>query len=235
MLPPPPKRVSLVIATPSFDGSFVEAYVAGLLASERALRDADIDMNWVSTSNCPVLSSARASLVATFLESGASHLLFVDADQGFTSVDVLRLLSHDVPFVAAICARWEGGHFDIRGDLQMDPKRPGVARIVSGGVVGLGFAMIQRSVFLRLAEAYPERRMWVQEDMPLYDFFPITVENGEWYHEDQSFEKLWQDIGGDVLVDLSIRVSHWKMTDIAGPVPLAALQAEIDRRNAAAA
>ena len=67
----------------------------------------------------------------------------------------------------------------------------------------------------------------------LWNFFPITVENAEVHDEDFSFCNLYRATGGEILVDLSIRVSHWKMTDIAGPVPLDALKATMARRAVA--
>ena len=228
------RRTSVVIGTPSLHGDFCGSYVGSLMATVVALAQAGIGVDWAYLPGCPVLSSARAELAARFLKSASTHLLFVDADHGWSPNDVLRLLSHDASFVAATYARWQGGDFDIAGDLQMDPNRPGVARI--GGAVGLGFALLTRGLFEQMARSYPERRMREpgREGRSLYNFFPITVENGEAFDEDYNFCNLWHTIGGEILVDLNIRISHWKSTDIAGPVPIDALQAEMARRAAAA-
>ena len=103
----------MLIATPTLDGCFCGAYVGGLMNSVRVLSQAGVGVDWVYFSHAPVLSTVRAQIVPRFLDSGASHLLCVDADQGWRGEDVLRLLSHNAPFVTAAYARWQGAAFDV--------------------------------------------------------------------------------------------------------------------------
>ena len=50
----------------------------------------------------PSVERARNILTANFLESDCTHLLFIDADIGFSAEDVARIASHDQPVVGGM-------------------------------------------------------------------------------------------------------------------------------------
>ena len=58
-------------------------------------------LTWHLMEDDAMITRARAELVASFLKTDATHLLFIDADIGFASEQVFRLLDFGSDFCAA--------------------------------------------------------------------------------------------------------------------------------------
>jgi hypothetical protein len=88
---PPPVPVRLLVATPLYDGAqadYLRSVVGLAGAAERA--GAACSFAWLS--NNAVIDRARNVLVAAFLQSDATHLVFIDGDIGFVPEDLLALV-----------------------------------------------------------------------------------------------------------------------------------------------
>ncbi len=106
----------------------------------------------------------RNMLVATAIEQGSTHLMFVDADMLFPPDGIMRLLKHNKDIVAA--------NYNVRVDPQSnDAGGPTVKMMVDGVVVsmtgdgvpdslfkcyglGTGFMLIKLDVFKKLKKPW---------------------------------------------------------------------------------
>ena len=120
-----------------------------------------------------LITRSRNTLVGRFRGTDATHVLFVDADIGFSPEDVFRLVSHghDVigglyPVRASIWddaarARLQGGEDPETAAFRYvgEPSGPvGSDGLVPARYAGTGFLLISRGAIERLVDAYPETR-----------------------------------------------------------------------------
>lgn len=84
---------SLFIGTPAYDFKISIKLAVALAELAQAAVRHGIKMRIGSVCGNAVITKARNQLVAEFLASDSEYLLFVDADIGFTAMDVLRLMA----------------------------------------------------------------------------------------------------------------------------------------------
>ena len=215
---------SVAILTPSYDGRFIEPYVQSLMRIMDELRARGIATGWIPRIGCALLPQVRNALAANFLVSEATHALWVDSDISWSPLDVVRLLEHDVDFVAATYrAKNLSGRFlhGARQGARLDPQ----AGLIKVEFIGAGFMLSKRTVFERIAAAYPEGRLdgralsfglSVAAQGQFHDYFPTRCPAGEYVGEDVGFYRLWRSISGQVWLDPSIRLTHYGMHGFTG-------------------
>ena len=206
----------LVIATPAFGGQVTSPYLLSMMRTVVLCCQKGITHQLHVNAGDSLISRARALLLAEFLRTEASHLLWVDADMSWDAEDVVKLLMHDKDFVCGayrqkreelkwnFCLRREDGskapYDDVRGLIQ-----------IGGG--GLGFALVKRCVADRLVEAHPERSFTQTlndgTELPCWDLFgPVGVAGDAFYGEDVVFCNYWTALGGEIWLDPSIQLGH---------------------------
>jgi hypothetical protein len=230
----------LLVATPCYGGQVSVKYVASVLALQRVADQRGLRIDFVHLSNAALITHARNKLVAHFLnEPAATHLLFIDADQGFDPDQALRLLSFGAEVSAAVSPRkvlnWEkieravkeGRSASVAGlDYVVNFKGSDQLTVRNGfaqaTAIGTGFMLIARSALLKLRDAYPELRSWIdaadREAGSYYGLFDCMIdsETGASLSEDLAFCKRWSDIGGEIWVDTQSKLSHTGPTTYYG-------------------
>jgi hypothetical protein len=227
-----------MIGTPAFGGQVTSLYATSMLAFQSyCLVKNEVDFNVTVQWGDSLITRARQDVVTRFLDTPqATHLLFVDGDIGFAPEQVFRLLQFDTDFVAGIYPykKVEMGKIralSLAGHPQLEAaslsytcevEDPTKVEIRSGFAkvryAGLGFALIKRSVFLRMEERYPELNYtggFITAD-PLtaskhrYAFFNCMIDEktGTYLSEDHSFSRRWLDMGGEIWADLGSRLQH---------------------------
>jgi hypothetical protein len=186
--------------------------------------------------NDSLITRARNSLVRTALDNPATtHLMFIDADIGFTLDQVARMISFDREVVAgmyplklihydeAVLARVRAGEplqtAQIRyvGAPFADERRREEDGFVTAEYAGSGFMLIKREAIERMIEAYPETRYTAAHDRAFpsrspnqYALFDCVIdpETGEYLSEDYTFCRRWRAIGGEVWLDARSALIH---------------------------
>ena len=225
----------LIIATPCYGGLVTSLYAQSLLKLQQACQARSLEVGWLLFNGAALITRARAELVAHFLGgSQASHLLFVDADIGFESAQVFRLMDFDADITAAAYPAkmidWKRSAEAFTSGLEPAAAMTYVfavedpARIVTrNGFIraryaGTGFLMIRRTALLKLCAAYPQLRyrcVDYQAD-PLTDsayrvaLFDCMIDpaTGKYLSEDFAFCRRWSDLGGEIWIDVESKLTH---------------------------
>lgn len=192
---------SLFIGSPLMDGSCKWAYMAGALQAMTVFRDriafeADLHSS---------LPKSRDTLTARFLDSGASHMLCIDSDIGWTPADAQKLLSTGKDFISGIYSKKQPDReIPVRlldqGTVQNLVRE---AEYVPGGFLLLSRPCIERMVGAYRRLAYPSKRGTV------WALWAEMFEGGQYSGEDVSFCRRWRAIGGQIFVHCGVVLSHY--------------------------
>ena len=232
-------RINLVVATPCFGGQVSSINASSIIAVQRALRaKSNVDFKIHLRDGDALITRARANLVTLFLDDPqASHLLFVDADIGFTPDQVFRLIESGADVVAGVYpikrVNWakarralDANRPDLPAaslDYVLEVDDPDQVVVVNGFArvryAGTGFLMIRRHVLERMC-AHPAYAslQFVREHshdalagspnrFALFESM-IDPASGTYLSEDFAFCKRWTDIGGEIWADLESRLDH---------------------------
>lgn len=106
--------VKLIIATPCYGGMVYDGYLQSMINLVGLATSLNLPLTLLTMSNESLITRARNELVNTFLNSDATHLMFIDADITFKADDVIQMLKSDADVVAGSyplkAINWEGIH-----------------------------------------------------------------------------------------------------------------------------
>lgn len=243
------ERFQLVIATPCFGGQVSSIYASSLFALQRAVHKlSNVDLKVHLRDGDALITRARANLAALFLDDpAATHLLFVDADIGFSPEQVFRLMESGADMVAG-CYPIKRVNWDkAKRALAAESRRPEAAsldyvleiddpdqiKVVNGFTrvryAGTGFLMIRRHALEQMCAhpAYAPLQFFREHSHDTLAGSPnrfalfecmIDKADGTYLSEDFSFCRRWTDIGGEIWADLDSRLDHVGPTVFHGEV-----------------
>lgn len=228
-----------LIMTPSHDGTFFFNYVTSALQLMAACQDIGMPINFMFRTGDSLVTRVRNHCVAAFLADPQwTHLMWIDADIGYSPQAFYRLLLSDHDIAAGVYPlkreNWPAEGVPA-GTTELDFQQlytrytantgqasdPHVGlHIDSDGFMAVreaptGFMLIKRAVFDRMKAAYPELRY--NPDMldsigaeHYYRFFDVMVdpESNRYLSEDYGFCRLWERLGGTIYVDANSNLSH---------------------------
>lgn len=220
----------LMVGLPCFGGVMYDGLLHGMLDLQRACLERRIPLHYITVRNESLVQRARNRCVAEFLaHPTASHLLFIDADIGFTADAVFRLLAHDKPLIGGLYRRKQLDRVEwVWNRLPPDEERrnPQTGAIACAAV-GTGFMLIRRDVITRMIEATLIRAEdgtvcspwryttapqdgdaggWRDHTFTVFDCF--TDETGNYLSEDYAFCRRWRELGGTVWADPALLLDH---------------------------
>lgn len=230
-------QIQLVIATPCFGGQVASIYASSIFALQTALRGkSNVGLKVHLRDGDALITRARANLVTLFLDDpDATHLLFVDADIGFTHAQVFRLIESGCDVVAGVYpikrvnwdkARWAvgAGRPNLAAaslDYVLEVDDPDRVVVVEGFTrlryAGTGFLMIRRHVLERMCAHYASLKFTREHSHDelvgspnRFALFECMIDpaSGTYLSEDFAFCKRWNDIGGEIWADLESRLDH---------------------------
>lgn len=232
-------QIHLVVATPCFGGQVSSIYAAAIFQLQRTLHGMDgVRLTVHLRDGDALITRARANLVTLFLDDpSATHLLFIDADIGFTPEQVIRLIECGADVVAGVYpikrVNWskarraiEAGHQEVAAsalDYVLELVDPDHVAVVNGFTrvryAGTGFLMIRRQVLERMCahpdyaplQFFREHSHDALAGSPnRFALFECMIDptTGTYLSEDFAFCKRWTDIGGEIWADLESRLDH---------------------------
>jgi hypothetical protein len=233
------ERFHLVVATPCFGGQVSSIYASSIFHLQRVLRSkSNIDLKVHLRDGDALITRARANLVTMFLDDpAATHLLFVDADIGFTPEQVFRLIESGADVVAGTYpikrVNWDKAKRMLEGnrppvpsaalDYVLEINDPDNIVLVNGFTrvryAGTGFLMIRRHALERMCRhpAYASLQFFREHSADAlagspnrFALFECMIDpgSGTYLSEDFAFCKRWTDIGGEIWADLESRLDH---------------------------
>jgi hypothetical protein len=228
----------IAVLTPCFGGMVTAAYHSSMQDFQPACYARGIRLRSKLIAGDALITRARAELVAWFLDSDATHLLFIDADIGFQPEQFFRMLAFNADVVAAAYptkslnfSRITRDAIAGRTNLESASLTYVVAWKDGAGVevtrgfarvrfAGTGFLLVRREAIVKLCAAHPELRYRSthavgqnaaeQGSQHRFALFDPMIEpsTGEYLSEDYAFCKRWTDMGGDIWMDLKSKLDH---------------------------
>jgi hypothetical protein len=172
----------------------------------------------VGSSNLP---RARNELVARFLASDCTDMIFIDDDMGWDPLAILRLVASDKSVIAGVGRKRVDKpnsdpnvwcvHLESSAEHAIVQDAMGAVEVKA---VGTAFMKIERSVFEKMIVAHPEWKRDGHDGMSeavkanYYQFFRFDPDDTMELGEDFVFCKRWRDIGGSIWIDPTIWLAH---------------------------
>ena len=180
------RKNKFFIATPCYGGQLNEPYFRSVIKMMTFFNGHQIPLAFGTIANESLVTRARNVLVAYFLASDYTHLMFIDADIEFQTEDILKLYAHKKDVVVGAYPKKGVAWDKIRANLT-DPankdknlsdrdmasfgsdyainfkfvNKEAKTIAVENGLIklhdaGTGFMMISREAVLKMVKAYPE-------------------------------------------------------------------------------
>ncbi len=201
------------IAMPCYGGMLTESTFMSFIKWANTARQLGIDWTLETMVNESLISRARNTLTAKFLDMPeATHLFFVDADIGWEPWHLLVLLNRDVDVIGGLYPmktmpiKWV-----VNGFEGAEEGPDGLQEVSKAGT---GFLLMKKHVFEKL-NAHPAVKQYKNDigldpkyDQYLKTYFDTAVRQNRYYSEDWTFCENWRDLGGKIWVDKRVLLRH---------------------------
>jgi hypothetical protein len=201
------------LSMPCYGGMLTESTFMSYIKWANTARQLGLDWTMETMTNESLISRARNTLVAKFLNNPQStHLMFIDADIGWEPWHLLVLLNRDVDVIGGLYpmkslpVKWVVNGFD--------GAETGSDGLQEVSKTGTGFMLVKRHVFEKL-NSHPAVKPFNNDiglpkelDQHLRTYYDTAVRDNRYYSEDWTFCENWRDIGGKVWVDKRVLLKH---------------------------
>jgi hypothetical protein len=181
MLPIQPQntesRAKLFVATPMYGGMCTGMYTSGIMQLVGVCGANQMQMYFSFMMNESLITRARNSMAYDFLETDATHLMFIDADISFNPNDIPRMVYADKDIICGIYPKKEINWVSVTEAVKKGVPPDQLSNFTGAFVVnlangenskkgdvnspieiangGTGFMLIKRKVFEDLADKVP--------------------------------------------------------------------------------
>jgi hypothetical protein len=201
------------ICMPCYGGMLTESTFMSYIKWANTCRQLGIDWTMETMTNESLISRARNTLTAKFLNNkDSTHLMFIDADIGWEPWHLLVMLNRDVDVIGGLYpmkslpVKWCVNGFE--------GAQEGADGLQEVSKTGTGFMLIKRGVFEKL-DAHPAVKPFINDiGLPaelnpyMKTYFDTAVRENRYYSEDWTFCENWRDLGGQVWVDKRVLLKH---------------------------
>lgn len=235
--------VKVMIATPAYGEIFYASYVRSLVSLTRLFYKEGISFAFESVSYAEVSEARNYLLTRFFDKSDATHLLFIDADMGFSQQLIADMLAFKKPLVGVVSPKRQvdierimeavkNGEDDKRAlsagmDFILRPL-PGKQHSVQNWFMpvegcGAGIMLIERSCVAKMIEKDPNlidtksrSALTKNLDRMIRGFDSLQVK-GTRLSEDYAFCYRWREqCGGEVWVNIGHEITHVGLKHFTG-------------------
>lgn len=223
--------LSVYIGIPSLDGKISVRTMDSLIKTLTILNKEKIKCMY-SVFQSSHINRSRNVIVSDFLNSGYSHLLFLDTDiYNFENV-IMKLIEAKKDIIGACypikelhklvikkediynnfesCSKFNVNLINYPAEILNSKKS-----IIEVENIGTGLMLINRSIFMKLIKKYPERKYKNNlnenaNEQYLYNFFDsfIDPEKKVYLTEDYGFCYLVRKIGNKIYAEIETTISH---------------------------
>ena len=222
---------SLFIATPCYGGNVNVNFMESVINLVMKCSLTNIRCEFFKIPFESLIPRGRNVCASAFLNSGCTHMIFIDADIMFDANDVMLLLKGNKDISGGSYPKKALSNNIIKTNTLKDTIAKCVnytsiitkplttvdeKGFIESDYIATGFMMIKREVFFELIKTYPEIRY--KNDINaykkftynnyFYDFFQSKVINEKYVSEDYGFCKLWTNNGGKIYTNLYIKLNH---------------------------
>lgn len=210
----------LIIATPFYEMKGFSPYIKSLVETTRLLERLKVNWEYWPLEGYSYVDEARNVTCARFLEdTEATDLLFIDSDEGWGGLGLLRLLMSSEEVIGGLYPLkndWDGWKtspyfWATQDDQPIGKKTPDGGAILKADMLPAGFMRIKRSALERFRDSYPDLRFRNERadvsapDREYTAFFERTSDAGE----DVNFCRRWKAIGGELWIEPRISITHY--------------------------
>lgn len=212
-------KLKLIIATPFYEMRGFSPYIVSLLKTARYLDKIGMDWEFWEVSGSSYVDRARNLLCAKFLESDATHLLFIDSDEDWDEKAIPGMIAADKDIIGGAYPQknnWDTWSSipDLKsGDIQGEVKNGN--GLIEADVVSAGFMLIHRRALEKFEEHYPELayadpEMDRENNTRVYlAFFLSTIGKQRYLGEDSNFCARYRAMGEKVWIYPDIDFGHY--------------------------
>jgi len=217
------EKPHIFVATPMYGGMCAGFYTQSIISLIKVCRSADIDVSFSFMFNESLITRARNGLTKKFLQSPATHLMFIDADIKFNPEQIIPMVYAKKEIICGIYPKKEINWSSVKQAIDQGIPTENLSNFTGSFVVnlvgyegevtvpinqpceiwngGTGFMLIERKVFEDLADKVPSytndvydiNKQLVEEEIK--EYFTTSIEPGtnRLLSEDYHFCKLARD------------------------------------------
>lgn len=246
------KKKSIFLATPMYGGQAQGYFVHSCLELQALCMKMGIDIRFSFQMNESLVQRARNYLVQEFMaRSQCTHFLFIDSDIKFEAKDIIALLALDKDIIGAPypkkTIKWDNvkkaviknpnieskdlekyvGNYVF--NISKEVKQFDVSEPIEVMELGTGYMMINRSVFERMRNHYPEmlykpdhigtKHFDGSEEICAYFDCIIDPDSKRYLSEDYYFCKKWREMGGKIYMCPWMKTMHIGTYGFNGDMP----------------
>jgi hypothetical protein len=221
---------TVFIATPMYGGMAMGTYTWSLAQTPAVFLQSRVGLLYQYRMNDALVANARNHLTHEFLETSATHLMWIDADIGFNAVDIVSMLVADQDIICGMyplkAIHWERvaqavndgvpaeelrnhvGFFSVNeldgSDGSDSANSDGLVEIDAGGT---GFMLVKRGVFEALGTEVPS---YIVGGKSIKEFYTtgIDPETNQLVSEDYYFCRLARSHEFKVYAAPWVRLTH---------------------------
>lgn len=239
--------MKIFIATPMYGGIAKNPYTISLQNLIVKLSQKGYSISTTTVGNESLITRARNTLAHKFMSTDCDAILFIDADHGWDSDDIIKMIESGKDVIGAIYPmkgiNWDNvraaalvgkqaneleqysGHFAINllpdKDQTLDVNQPFKVKDI-----GTGMLFITRKVFEQLephCKKYKNNNVGntgIAFGEMVTEYFTTFIDEGDvLLSEDYAFCRMWQNIGGEVWSAPWVRITHSGDYNFSGHFP----------------
>jgi hypothetical protein len=226
------KKKSIYIATPMYGGMCNGLFARGLTDLVITLLQNGHEVHFQDIYNSSLITEARNFLTEDFLRKGYDYMLFIDADQGFNPMGVLKMIEENEDVISGVVPlkiiNWDGvlnasrqGKVDLynytsaHNIIPLNNNPIDISKKIEVASAGTGLMLISRSVFEKMMPTTTKYKFGstpclnLNQGDIINNFWHIyTTEDQHQLGEDVNFCRKWRELGGKVYTTFWPQATH---------------------------